>query len=248
MATYHEKLKDLLRNAFILMKRQWFHFAVITLIFYVPMDILDNYFWSETELGNLSIAQPSSIATSIIDGVIIFLVCMFFFLYLIAVMKMIHAADQGRKAGALAAYGQAIAIFHRYLWVKIIYAFNTLCWSVLLVIPGIIYGVFTSFSGLALLIDHKQGAEALTFSRSIIKPKWARYCTTILYLLIILIAYCVLFISSLDGIIYLFRVKGNWIAARAIDYVEIAIVAMAGFYFLISYYYLYKDLKQEAAD
>ena len=43
-------------------------------------------------------------------------------------------------------------------------------WSLLLVIPGIIFALFYSFAQMAVVLDDRKGMEALVFSRKIIQP------------------------------------------------------------------------------
>jgi len=238
------KFKDLLRETFVLNRNHWLRFIKIVLIFFVPVEIVDNYFLKNSTSIQKSITEYSLI-TFIVDNMINIFVYMFLLLCLIAVVKMIHASDQGKKQGTLYSYKQALGIFWPYLWVKIHYLFKVLCWAVFFIIPGIVFGVFYNFSGMTLLIDNKRGAEALILSQNIIKPNLLKYLSYMLQILISLLAACWLLITIFDSFILLLTLKGNIFMARMVDYMEIVFIAMAGFYFLTFYYYLYKDLKKE---
>jgi len=188
---------------------QWSSFLGIFAIFIIPILLLYNYFWDNPILIHNLIEKYTLEVFTFADNVIYLFFFLFFLLYLIAVMKMIHAADQGKRMGVLAAYGQAFSIFYQYLRIKILYALKVLCWAVLFIIPGIVFGVLYNFSGMALLIDNKRGKEALILSRNIIKPNLSKYLAYVFLMLLILLVFCWSILVSFDGFIIFFTIKEN---------------------------------------
>jgi len=136
-----------------------------------------------------------------------------------------------------------LGIFRSYLWVKILYVLKVFCWSLLLIIPGVIFGVYYSSSSLALIVDNKRGQEALKLSQMVIKPNFTKYLTCLLLMFILLLIACVLFIFVFDTYIVLFTLRGKLFLAEVIGFLEVTWIAMAGVFFYVFYYYLYKDLK-----
>jgi len=237
-----EFLRDLLRKATDLFTQQWFCFLKVAVLFIIPILILNEYFWKNSALIQKIINTYSIPMFSLINGAVNLLLLIFIHLYLVTVIKVTHAADQGRRLGAFAAYGQARSIFGQYLWVKILFVFKVLCWAVLLLIPGIIFGVLNNFSGLALLIDNKQGTEALILSQKIIKQNITRYLACFLPACIMSTVVCVLFIMYFDSMAIFFTLNGNLFIARAIGFIVFFFVVVIWAYFFVFYYYLYKAL------
>lgn len=62
--------------------------------------------------------------------------------------------------------------FWPLVWVSILVTLAIIGGLILLIIPGIIFGVWFSFSYYYLILENKKGAEALKLSKQLVQGKW----------------------------------------------------------------------------
>ena len=107
-------------------------------------------------------------------GAIIFAVCFLALLYFcirtyIGLYLLVKNNYVGKEHDI---YKESEKYFWPYLGVVIPAAVLTLFWTVLLIIPGIIFGVYYSFSLFALFFEDKKGLDALSKSKRLVKGYW----------------------------------------------------------------------------
>ena len=107
--------------------------------------------------------------------------------YSIALIKMVAVIDKGESLKVTDAYRQAIPLFAPFFLVYFLVAIKVFLWSLLFVIPGIIFAIFYTFTQFSVIIDGKRGREALVFSRNIIQPQFWQFITKISLVMIIMI-------------------------------------------------------------
>jgi hypothetical protein len=146
----------------------------------------------------------------------------------------------------LASYAQGVRILDAYLWVKFLFVFKVLCWALLFIVPGVVFGVLYNFSGMAAAVDGKKGMEALRDSKAIITRNLSDYLYCVALVLTVSVPGCVTGITVLDTLIISANQAGQPWAGKGIDILEITLVAVAGIYFLIFYYFLYLALRDRA--
>jgi len=59
-----------------------------------------------------------------------------------------------------------------YVWLSILTAILVMLWSLLLIIPGIIFSVFYSLAVYAFIFENKRGMDAIKRSKELIKNYW----------------------------------------------------------------------------
>jgi len=236
--------KGSFKRAADLFIKNGFCFIKLFIAFFIPLLTWYFYYVENQKLIQRIIDQFTLSGFVLIDDAINYIVLVYIFLYLVAIVQSIHAVVCGGNPGVIASYRKASGIFGSYLLVKILSLFQILCWSLLLIVPGIIKGVYYNFSGMALLIDGKRGKAALIQSQKVIKPNVVKYLVSYFLTAIILIIACVLIKLNLDSIIILFRLNGRTLLARIVICGEIGLYALAISFFLTFYYYLYTTLSE----
>lgn len=236
------------KKTFMLVKRRWFYFLKISAVFFVPLHIVDTYFWQNTRLVREVINQFSLKAFFVVDDIIKFIMVVVFILYITALLTAIHIADRNQKLSVSSVYKGALDMLGPYLWVHLLLLWKILWRSLLLLLPGIMTAVYGGFAGLALLIDQKRGGEALVFSRDMIKPNIMSFLKCACGFALFLLAECVLVIITLDSLVILCRLNDQWFAAGIFDCLEAIWLACTGFVWQIFYYYLYQELKPAAQE
>ena len=113
----NKNFKDLLDEAFTLFNKYWLSLMKISAVFFIPLEVLIRYFWDNSPLVRYIVYEHSLIMFRVMDGTLNFLVLLLFLLYMIALLKFVHAADRGMRLSVAASYGQAIKIFGPYIWV-----------------------------------------------------------------------------------------------------------------------------------
>jgi hypothetical protein len=125
--------------------------------------------------------------------------------------------------------------FGPLLLVNILVFIFVLLWSLLLIIPGIIFGIYYSFAGWVVIFEERKGKDALNRSKELVKGNWwgvfARYI--FLYLALFL------FLIVLDVVLTPLGAE----TAEAIGNLVEQIVSFLLMPFFFAYSYLiYKDL------
>ncbi len=93
-----------------------------------------------------------------------------------------------------------------YWWISILNGIIVMLGFLLLIIPGIIFSIWFSFSFYVLVSEDRKGMKALLRSKELVKGYWWKvfWRFFVLNIIIFLIAYIVSFIPFIKTIIYLF--------------------------------------------
>ncbi|MDP8264471.1 MAG: hypothetical protein P9M12_03205 [Candidatus Aceula lacicola] len=207
-------------------------FSIVFFIFFVPMVVL-------ILLGGgiftfLKSADGGFFVISIlVSGIAFIAITLFALLYSIALIKTIHNAAQGQAVSGMEMYKEARGVLKPFAVVSVIVFIKVLLWSLLLIIPGIIFSVLYSFSQLSVILDEKRGNEALVLSKSVIKANLKEFLLKMLALM---------GVALLISIISSFMVLIPYVGFIINEAVKIAL----GIYAMIFSYYLYQDLKSKA--
>ena len=78
----------------------------------------------------------------------------------------------GWTLSAPAAYQAARPYFWSIIWVSLLTMFIVVGGAVLLIIPGIIFGILLAFSRFAVVMDDARGLNALSFSQALVRDLW----------------------------------------------------------------------------
>jgi len=248
MAGTMKFFRDLFKKAVYVFVNNGLCFTRLFIVFFIPLVVWHFFYVENSKLIQMIIDQFTITGFRRIDNAIHCIVLVYFFLYLVAIVQSVHAAVRGGNPGVIASYRKALGIFSSYLWVKTLSLFQMLCWSLLLIVPGVIKGVFYNFSGMALLIDGKRGKEALIQSQTVIKPNVVKYLVSSSFVAIILIIVCVSITVNLNSFITFFYLNGKTFLAGVVICSEIGLYAIAISFFLTFYYCLYTTLREGAED
>lgn len=119
----------------------------------------------------------------------------------IAGIALIYVFGKDEELGFLEYLKLGLNKFWPYLWVAVIYNFVVLGGYILLVVPGILFGVWFSMAFYVLILENRKGVEALVRSRELLRGKfWAvvwRFIFLSLAVLVILLPFII--IDSLVG-------------------------------------------------
>ena len=217
------------------------YFLSISLVFFIPIFIMYGFFWNNSVLIGKIIDKYSLSTFHTIDNVINLCLLPFLIFHVMVVQRAIILADHDKKTRVSTIYLGSVSIFDGYLRISFLVFFKILCWSLVLIIPGIISGLRYHFAGLALLADHKRGMEALKVSCKVMESNIMKLVVCLMLIFGIVFTVCWTLIVNLDSFVIFFTFRGNVWAARFINYGEVMIAALGGFFFLTFYYYLYKE-------
>lgn len=241
------RLKDILNPSTHLFRKHWVVFARVAAVFIIPLMLLYRCFWDNELFIDTFIQRFSLDAFYRMDNAAMAVTFLFFLLYLSAIVKTIQWADEGKPLSVVASYRWAWQTFRSYLWVKFLFVLKVALWSLLLVVPGIIFGIFYCLSGMAFVIDGKKGEAAFVHSRKIVQAHFMACVGYVSFIVLFLSAVCASVVVLLDGFIVLVRLKGYFFLANLIDAVEVLTILASSVFLLVFVYYLYKDLRDGSA-
>ena len=244
MSSEPRNLRELLRGAFGLYAGHGFKLLKILLVFLIPIFFINEFFWENQPLINQLIAQYSLKGFYLIDDALNFIIILFAFLYFIAEIQYLRCALLHQTLGVWQAWRQAFGIFGDYLNVKILFLIKVFLWSLVLIVPGIIFAVLYSFHSMALLMDGKKGMEALKFSKDLIKPHVFLYTGYLLVLLSSIFAFSYPLLFILD---FLKEASPLWVE-KILSYLQVLAVGMVVNFGIVFYYVIYEELTRILPD
>lgn len=242
------KLKDILNPSTRLFRKHWVVFARVAAVFIIPLMLLYRCFWDNELFVDAFIQRFSLDAFYRMDNAAMAVTFLFFLLYLSAMVKTIQWADEGKTLSVVASYRWAWRTFGSYLWVKFLFVMKVALWSLLLIVPGIIFGIFYCLSGMAFVIDGKKGEAAFVHSRRIVQANFVACAGYVSFIFLFLFALCASVVISLDGFILFARLKGHFLLANLIDAVEVLTILASSVFLLVFVYYLYAAFSKELRD
>ena len=226
-----ESFSSIFRKSYELFLKNIKAFSIVFSIFFIPMIALILLGGGTFALLRTADGSPSGL-TVLVSGIVFIFIILFSLFYSIALIKTIHNAAQGQEVSGIEMYREAKGVLKPFAVVSIIVFVKVALWSLLLIIPGIIFSVLYSFAQLAVIIDGKRGNEALVFSKSVVKDNLKEFLLKMFALMGVVI---------LIGIISSFMVLIPFVGIIINEAVKIAL----GIYAMIFSYYLYQDLKSK---
>lgn len=165
---------------------RFFGVMVIPVFFLFMLNAGLNYFnltsvmLDNSNSGNFTVLKNTVI--SIIVGAVVAIVAA---LLHIALFKMIQANDREERLGVFEVYRQAAPLCGPYLRVILLALVKIVLWSLVLIVPGIVFGFFYSLANIIFIVDGKKGLEALRESKKIIKANGLVYSGNLALMLLV---------------------------------------------------------------
>ncbi|MFC1510481.1 hypothetical protein ACFL49_02355 [Candidatus Omnitrophota bacterium] len=233
--------KSLLSGSFSFFYLHRFLFAKMTIIFFtvllflgqlVRLDVWDEFFYYFFGVYYNLLIKAANVVTYFV-----------FAIFFIAMFEAIQRKKAGQEARVWAVYKQAILKLPRFLYVLLAYVLKVFSWSLVLVVPGILFAIFYSGCFCSCCIDGKKGEEALFFSKSIIKKNFNTYCDYILFFVLLMV---IIFIPSfhiLNFAIRTFIEKKNIFGGVTVHLFQLGLLGYVINYCFVFYYFLYEEIK-----
>ena len=149
---------------------------------------------------------------------------------------VLFVAHPSQYSTAIAAYQEARKHFFPYLWVSVLVSLAVGGGLLLLIVPGIIFGVWFGFATLVVVLEQKRGMEALRESKRLVKGRLSAVFSRLLLLIVPGIVTMLAF-SFFIG----FFVPDETAATALSDGIGSIVVVPV---MMIYLYFLYTDLKQ----
>jgi hypothetical protein len=156
------KVSDLIRESWTLYKNNFQLFMKIIVWLLIPTAIM----------SLLSAIKISPVAVIPIN-LLFFLVSLFLGLFIsIAITITIDALLKKEKVDLKTIYNLSYSKILSYLWVSILAGLAMILGTFLLIIPGLIFAVWFSFSAYVLVLENVKGAAALKASKNLVKDRF----------------------------------------------------------------------------
>ncbi len=153
--------------------------------------------------------------------------------YNAVIIKMVERASQNQPIKLLDIFIQARAVFIPLLIVSCLVVIKVLLWSLLFVIPGIIFGLFYAFSQFSVVVDGARGQKALRESCRLIRPNFGDFIFKYASMFVLSLSFYFLLRSSLSAVP---------IAGAVLSFV---VQFFLSIYLTIFLYYVYRGYKDK---
>jgi len=166
------------------------------------------------------------------------------FMYMIGIIKIIQSENTDQNLTINEAFKESWVLLNPTAWIALLAGVKVILWSLLLIIPGVFFAIYYSFSLFSFLIDGKRGIEALVFSKSMVKANIGKFVGNLLTVNILGLVFYLIFkkiISLTFGIPD--KMHGNFLAEIG-GVIGIAISVFIQFYQYAFSYLLYEEIKK----
>ncbi|MDD4901466.1 MAG: hypothetical protein PHS62_05225 [Patescibacteria group bacterium] len=227
----------LIKNAFKIYTERFWSFVgigLVPILGAIPLILLAVFFFISLLIKDKNIALVIAII-SLVLGLAAVIVCVY----------IACAAQAGfilMLKNSSAKLGEAFQAGRNYAWPLLVVGLLTnilvLLWSILFIIPGIIFALYYSMGNFVLVVEDKRNMSALKRSKELVQNYWwpvlGRYC------LIYLIAIIVMMILSWPL---------NMIKEHSVIFIILSLVVdifnfLFGQFLVIFSYLIFKDLQQ----
>ncbi len=237
------KTRDLIRESWMLYKNNFLFLTKISAWLLIPAVILTV----------LPIFDTGGEFFGIIN-IFLLLVYLFTIFFLasfisIALVMAINGLLKQEKVDMKAIYNASYSKILSYIWISILVTLATLAGTLLLIIPGIIFSIWFSFSLYILILEELKGTQALSASRELVRGyfwpvlwRWiAPYFVYGLLLTVIFVIPIYLIGLGLGNPMVGFAAEMPWWSDLISSFLSILTVPL----FTIIAVLLYKSLKKE---
>lgn len=216
--------------------RIYLQFLKKSLYFLVPIVVLFVVARVLQNMGTLNDDAVNGISTVLLG---ILIVCMIYLMVWLQAALALFIMNRQKGMAYMEAMSLGKQKMGSYFWVSLLSGILTLLWTLLLIIPGIIYGVYYTFAEYVMLDKGLKGMDAVRMSTSYVKDLWWQVVFSFLGL----------------GLVYFFIYIIEWVIGAAVGeelsgivnmIVSIAFVPYSLIYSVLVYEKL-KSLKPEIA-
>ncbi len=192
-------LRDILTSSWSIFNDRFSTIGVITLLIYIPINIVLAFVSIDTLVEREGLFRGFKLYLQIarlLEGLIGVLATM-------AIAYVVERLLAGEKIEYSPAMKKSLSRWKSVIWTGIVAGAIILGFTLLLIVPGIIWSVYYLFFIMVVALRDKRGKAALDYSKSLVKGKWWRVVGISLGLGIIQIAaYAVIeipFLFTPDG-------------------------------------------------
>jgi len=246
--TQHNEIKQknfigILKESRTLYTRYWFHFILISLIFLIPTLLTILFFLFNAPFWNFIINTFSFLFYYISFWLLVSVALFYSLLSIMAFVKFLDSAHRDQTLGIFEAYKEALRQYGSLLSVYGLFTGKIFLWGLLLILPGIYFGILYNFAPLAVLVDNKKGMEALNFSRSLVRPNIIKYLDYILLSFGSVALICIPFFVCLDFVVkWALSRQYSWLVHSG-GILEFFVLLTAGHFLMVFYYFVYCEFK-----
>lgn len=150
-------------------------FASLSILVFLPAVVLYVFLLADVEV--ISRGKVLSDAVDFYKRMGLYMVTTFLLstVYQAGFVRTIQSIETGQDFNLFRLGREIRPLLGPFLWIAALALIRMAGWSFLFFVPGIVFGVFYSFSGMAFLVDGHRGLKALAYSRKIISPQFWRF-------------------------------------------------------------------------
>lgn len=185
---------DLFKETFSIFKKDWSRFAKMILLGIagiIPfLAVIGLFFVNASLFNNLKILQT---VINVILGLAA-IASLIFAIY-IGVLSQLgtYGLLKDRVSKIMDVFNFGKKNFWGFIWVSLLTGILVMLWTLALIIPGIIFGVYYSLSLYVFIFEEKKGYAAIKRSKELIKNYWWSFVVRmVIFSVIIMITYVIL--------------------------------------------------------
>ncbi len=227
---------SLLKNSFNWYKANFKAMIFMILAMVIPIVILTVVFTAGFAIAD-NLSETAGKVLTIITGAISAVLIVFVIYYAFRAQLGLYLTIKNPTAGFKANYQATKKLFWSGLGVSLLSGLLVLAWSLLLIIPGIIFWVFYSLAFFIFVFEGTKGYQAIKASKELVKGYWWSLFGRYLYFGVLM-----LIISLIASIPQAFMVDDG-----AVELVYKGIIQIVSYvltpWFIVYAYLIYRDLK-----
>lgn len=225
---------------------KWLHFADIAMITFLPWYLLNTFLFQNEDILE-SLSRVISVNGVIVLYAIFMVgVILWSFYNSIAAFLLADLAYQKKMVHWTEVYKQALKKFLPVFCLKILCSVRVLLWSLLLILPGIYFGILYSMVGQISLFGAGDEKDFFKSSKSLVQPQFKFAFWAFLFGMMYIGVFALALRNFFEAVYYsLYFVVMNVIAAKVTEGVAMYVGFLVVVYALVYCYTLFRSLEEE---
>ena len=186
------KAVDLFKHAWVIFKskvKTFLFIQIVPFLVAIPIGLIGGYFDKRT--ADVDFTSGAAITPEQWTAMLVMVLAVLAGLVIqtwAQIATIIAIRDRESDISPKEAFRQAIGMIFAYWWVYFLVMLAVIGGFILLIVPGIIFGIWYSFTGYTLVMEGKKGTEALAASKAYVKGRTGQVVYKFLFIGLITIA------------------------------------------------------------
>ncbi len=238
-------LANLLSESFTLFVGHIHKFLTISLLVYTPLSIVYVALFSDVNMQAIVQSRGANLPEYFFLRLGIYFLFGIFsaIFYQLVIIKAIQSVDRREEKGIDVLVKEAVPSTGGFFKLTILILFKIFLWTLLFIIPGIVFSVFYALANMAYVVDGQKGKSALILSKRLVEPNFFKFVGYSLVVMLLTIPFSWMSYLVIGGLLGTKANSAGLLPTLGEALINLFTVILSGFSMTV-FYFLYKEFKK----